>query len=379
MKIVKNPWRNGGHDVGRSVGHGDAKLSPDAPYPSVAAARVAQLLSHCPVAKETPLCDGSALVPPTGLPMTGPSMAGLPMAGLWIKDERGRMNLGSFKALGAAYVIARAAQEVANTNNLANPDADTLSGTTYVTASAGNHGMSVAAGARIFGAQAVVYIADTVPESFAERLRAQGADVRRQGVDYAASMEAALMAAQSNGWVLLSDSSWEGYTDIPYTLMEGYLQMAAEAVEQCPEPASHIMLQAGVGGLAAAVAAYCRKAWGAEPMIVVVEPEAAPALQASIEAGHCVFAPGPDSVMGRLDCKEPSLIALNGLARDADVFLTLSDGDVLEHLPAMAQAGFATTASGGAGVAAVMHEAVRAELGIDGDSKVLCFLSEGVE
>lgn len=344
MQIIDNPHRGGG------------KLAPNAPYPSTAAERVAELLAKCPAAGETPLVDASALAP---------------VAQLWVKDERSRMGLGSFKALGAAYVIARQAVEVSET-----PASDTLKGRIYVTASAGNHGMSVAAGARIFGAEAQVFIAETVPESFADRLRAQGAKPVRAGHDYAASMKAAARAAEDNGWTLLSDSSWEGYTDLPHTLMEGYLQMAAEAAQQCPEVPTHIFLQAGVGGLAGAVAAYARKAWGDAPVIVVVEPDAAPALQASIQAGKCVFADGPDSSMGRLDCKEASLIALNGLARDADHFLTLSDEEVEMHLPAMAVAKLATTASGGAGIAAAMTPEVRGRLQISEHSRVLCFLSE---
>lgn len=347
MLIIDNPHRGGG------------KLAPNAPYPSTAAERVAELLGKCPSAGETPLADASALAP---------------AGALWVKDERSRMGLGSFKALGAAYVIARQAVEVSD-----NPASDTLKGRTYVTASAGNHGMSVAAGARIFGAEAYVYIAETVPESFADRLRALGATPVRSGNDYAASMQAAAQAAKDKGWTLLSDSSWDGYTDLPHTLMEGYLQMAVESVRQCPEVPTHIFLQAGVGGLAGAVAAYARKAWGEEPFIVVVEPDAAPALQASIQAGKCVFADGPDSSMGRLDCKEPSLIALNGLARDADHFLTLRDDEVELHLPAMAQAKLATTASGGAGIAAAMTPEVRERLQISDQSRVLCFLSEAPE
>ena len=344
MLIIDNPHRGGG------------KLAPNAPYPSTAAERVAELLGKCPAADETPLADASALAP---------------VSALWVKDERTRMGLGSFKALGAAYVIARQAVEVSDA-----PDETTLKGRTYVTASAGNHGMSVAAGARIFGAEAHVYIAETVPESFADRLRAQGATPVRAGHNYAASMQSAAQAARDNGWTLLSDSSWDGYTDLPHTLMEGYLQMAAEAVRQCPEVPTHIFLQAGVGGLAGAVAAYARKAWGDAAVIVVVEPDAAPALQASIQAGKCVFADGPDSIMGRLDCKEPSLIALNGLARDADYFLTLSDDEVEMHLPALAAAELATTASGGAGIAAAMTPEVRDRLHISPQSRVLCFLSE---
>ena len=344
MQLIINPHRGG------------EKLAPDMPYPSTDAARVAALLGQCPKAAETPLVNATPLAP---------------VAALWVKDERPRMGLGSFKALGAAYVIARQAEAVDP-----NPGADTLAGRTYVTASAGNHGMSVAAGARVFGAKAVVYIAETVPESFAGRLQALGADVVCAGADYAASMRAAQEAAVANGWTLLSDSSWEGYAELPHILMEGYLQMVAEAVAQCPEVPTHILLQAGVGGLAGAVAAYARKAWGDGPEIIVVEPEAAPALQASILAGECVFADGPDSVMGRLDCKEPSLIALNGLARDADAFLTISDADVTAQLPAMAATGLETTASGGAGIAAVMDDDARQAMQIGPDSRVLCFLSE---
>lgn len=344
MKIVANPHRNG------------AKLAPDAPYPSVAAPRVAALLSQCPKAAETPLVIAQDLAP---------------VGQIWVKDERDRMGLGSFKALGAAYVIASHAAEASP-----EPGPTTLTDRVYITASAGNHGLSVAAGARLFGARAVVYIADTVPESFADRLRSMGCDVMREGTDYAASMEAAQRAAETNGWTLLSDSSWAGYTELPHLLMEGYTQMAAEAARQCPDVPTHIFLQAGVGGLASAVAAYARHVWGDAPEIIVVEPDAAPALQASITAGHSVFAPGPDSSMGRLDCKEPSLIALNGLARDADQFLTLSDAQVEATLPAMADAGLATTPSGGAGVAAVLCEASRDALQLGPEARVLCFLSE---
>lgn len=155
--------------------------------------------------------------------------------------------------------------------------------------------------------------------------------------------------------------------------------MAAEAVRQCSQVPTHIILQAGVGGLAGAAAAYIRTVWGQEPRIIVVESDAAPALQASVEVGACGFSDGPDSVMGRLDCKEPSLIALNGVARDADSFLALSDEQVTENLPAMADVGIATTASGGAGVAAAMNADVRKGLGIGPNARVLCIVSEIAE
>jgi diaminopropionate ammonia-lyase len=155
--------------------------------------------------------------------------------------------------------------------------------------------------------------------------------------------------------------------------MEGYLAMAAEITRQMPAPPTHIFLQAGVGGLAGACAAWFREVWGDAPQIIVVEPAAAPALQASIAAGRPVVAKGPVSCMGRLDCKEPSLIALNGLARDADLFVTVSESDARSILPRLADAGMATTPSGGAGLAAL------ALMDLPFGSRALCIVSEMAE
>lgn len=327
------------------------------PAPLVDPAPVQALLARCPAAAETPLSNMAALAQEAGV------------AGLWIKDERARMGLGSFKALGAAHVIARDAQ------------AGDVSGETYVTASAGNHGMSVAAGAQAFGARAVIYIAETVPESFADRLRALGAKVVREGEMYEASMEAAAQAAQDKGWTLLSDSSWAGYTEPPLRVMEGYLALMAEAIDQMDAAPSHIFLQAGVGGLAAACAALARKAWGDGPRMVVVEPAFAPALHGSIVAGCPVESGGPVSQMGRLDCKMPSLIALKGLARDADAFALITEEEAQAGAGAAERVGMPTTPSGAAGLSALLalNAEQRQALGLDESASVLCILSEGPE
>lgn len=326
--------------------------------PSTDADAVARLLALCPAHRETPL-------------RTVPEAAGTAaVQEVFVKDERDRMGLGSFKALGAAYAIARDAAQV--------PDRawdSALTGRTYVTASAGNHGLSVAAGARLFGARAVVYLADSVPRAFARRLEAKGAEVVRAGATYGDSMDAAGAAAAREGWTLLSDSSWPGYTELPRRVMEGYLEMAAEATRQIPAPPTHIVLQAGVGGMAAALAAYFRAVWGDAPRILVVEPDAAPALIESIRAGRLVTADGPVSAMGRLDCKTPSMVALAGLARDADVFVTISEEEAAAAVRALAAWGHATTPSGAAGVAAVLAGAV----GAGRQARVLTVLSEGPE
>lgn len=326
--------------------------------PSRDATAVAKLLALCPAHSETPLRDMSDLA------------STLAVHSFHIKDERSRMGLGSFKALGAAYAIAHDAARMEPTDW-----ATALTGRTYVTASAGNHGMSVAAGARIFGAKAVIYLSHTVPQAFGKRLEAQGATVAWAGDDYEASMVAAQNAAKDNGWTLLSDSTWGGYEDSGYRVMEGYLQMASEAAAQNPAPPTHIFLQAGVGGLAAAVAAYARATWGDAPHITVVEPEAAPALIESIRAGQLVDTTGPVSDMGRLDCKTASMVALNGLAMDADSFVTISEQEAQGTVDTLRSHGIASTPSGVAGVAAALLK--RPDLPTD--ARVLCFVSEGPE
>ena len=327
--------------------------------PTDDATNVSSLLAKCPAHKATPLLNVPDLAKQIGV------------AQLHMKDERDRMGLGSFKALGAAYAIAcEAADKVVD-----DQWKDALTGEVFITASAGNHGLSVAAGARLFGAKAIIYLAESVPEAFADRLRAIGADVVWAGATYEDSLDAANASADAGQGTLLSDGSWPGYTALPSRVMEGYLQLAVEIAEQINEPPTHIFLQAGVGGLAAAVAAYARVVWGSAPVIIVVEPDAAPALIESMRAGAIVETTGPVSEMGRLDCKTPSMIALAGLARDANTFLTITEEEAAQAVVVLAEHGLTTTPSGGAGFAAALN-------GFDGmgpDARVLVILSEGAE
>lgn len=344
--ILQNPFRGQG-------------LPGAGRYPEDDASGVAALLAHCPAHAPTPLVDLPGLA------------AELGVARLAIKDERGRMGLGSFKALGAAHAIAADAAAAVGEG----PWERALADRTYIAASAGNHGLSVAAGAQVFGARAIIFLAETVPEAFAARLRAKGAEVIRAGASYEESMAAAEAAAAAGAGTLLSDSSWPGYEALPAQVMAGYLQLAAEAAEQIERPPTHVFLQAGVGGLACAVAAHARATWGDGPTIAVVEPEAAPALIESIRAGHVATTEGPVSGMGRLDCKTPSMIALAGLARDADCFVTISEAEAERAVAALKAHGIATTPSGAAGVAAAL--AGRPHLGAD--ARILAIVSEGPE
>lgn len=348
MKYIQNPYR----------GTGIEDLVEIVPLPSTDKSAVAKLLQHCPAHAQTPLVNASELAFEVGIEH------------LFVKDERTRMGLGSFKALGAAYVIACDADSVGGELSSA------LEGQTYVTASAGNHGLSVAAGAKVFGAKSVIYLSKTVPDSFAKRLEAQDVQVIVEGEDYEASMHAAMNAAEANNWRLLSDSSWQGYTIVPHRLMEGYLQMAAEAFDQMPKPPTNIILQAGVGGMAAAVAATARKTFGDAPKIIIVEPEAAPALYQSIEKGEAILTSGPISNMGRLDCKEPSLIALNGLSRDADYFALISEDEGDASMELLADHKLKTTPSGGAGISFLVACENKEAVGIHDNSTILAFMTE---
>lgn len=187
-------------------------------------------------------------------------------------------------------------------------------------------------------------------------------------------MDAAMQAAAASGAVLLSDSSWEGYTARPHRLMEGYLALMAEVFDQIDRPPTHLFLQAGVGGLAGACAAIARLHWHDATRIIVVEPEAAPCLIASIEAGKLVETKGPVSAMGRLDCKVASLIALKGLARDANDFMTISEAEGDAGAALAARFGLKSTPSGAAGIAGLA--AANGTLGLGPDARVLVILSE---
>lgn len=345
---IENPWRGNGMPGFDPAG---VSVNVDAPL---------ALLKLCPAAKVTPLVNCTHLA------------KSLNIDRLYIKDESQRMNLGSFKALGAAYAIAKQASERQQDGNWS----DALSGEVFVTSSAGNHGLSVAAGAKLFGAKAVIYLSRHVPDDFANRLRGYGAEVVIAGNSYEESMDAAIERAKVEGWQIMSDTTWpECYTGVD--IMEGYLVMAAEAFDALDEPPTHIFLQAGVGGLAAAVAALARDRYGDFPHITVVEPDEAPALQVAITSGKVKSSGGDVSIMGRLDCKEASEVALAGLAAHADAFMTLSDADCNRLIVDLKAQDIAGSPSGAAGYAGLKLAVDKGLFGINDQSRVLLFLSEG--
>lgn len=290
---------------------------------------------------------------------------------LLIKDERQRFGMTSFKAAGGIYaVFSLIAQrwKVRNGNWLQPGDfrnsrvRQFAASMTFVCASAGNHGLAVTRGARLTGARARIHLSATVPESFAEKLRADGAEVVRSGENYEESMAASRQDADTSGCVLLADASWDRYVEPPALVMEGYtiladeLQRSFEKVGRWP---TRVYLQAGVGGLAAAIAFVIRTYWPVQPEIILVEPDAAPCLKDSIGAGELLRVEGAVSSMGRLDCKVPSLLAMQVLSSAVDRFMLVSDEQAADAVAELALLDVATTPSGAAGYAALCEDAVQ--------------------
>lgn len=332
---------------------------------------VMAMLAKCPAYKPTSMVEVKKLSSELGIQQ------------LWIKNEGERMGLGSFKALGGTYaILKKLLQNAGLEDDQVDLDAPAFkqaaSKITFVCATAGNHGLSVAAAARLFGAHAEVYIAESVPLSFAARLRDKGATVVRGGAVYSDALDGALEASKQEGYELIADTSWPEYQEIPQLIYQGYTALAEECrhdFSEAEEWPSHVFLQAGVGGMAAAVAAHIRQWWHFQPAIIIVEPEAAPCLGKSVAAGKMLEVDGPVSNMGRLDCKEPSLLTFESLKHTADQFIEVSDAEAIASTEQLATVGFPSTPSGTAGFAGLLK--LRSQNKIPEDARCLVIVSEG--
>lgn len=334
---------------------------------------------------ETPLVALDRLARETGV------------AGLFYKQEADRFGLGSFKALGGAYAVYRllAAEVEARTGEKPSPAgilsgryADIVSSVTVTCATDGNHGRSVAWGARMFGCQSVIFLHETVSQGREDAIAAYGARIMRARGNYDDSVREAARVAGENGWRVVSDTSYPGYTDVPRNVMQGYSVMVDEAQRQLGAlRPTHVFIQGGVGGLAAAVTAHFWEGLGHErPKVIVVEPDKAACLLESAAAGKPTAVAGDlDTIMAGLACGEPSIIAWPILESGASAFMSVPDETALDvmRLLASGETGARLVAgeSAVAGLAGFLVAAARAEwrtaLGIDESSVVVFFGSEG--
>ncbi|MES2713224.1 MAG: diaminopropionate ammonia-lyase [Pseudomonadota bacterium] len=308
------------------------------------------------------------------------------------KDEGLRFGLGSFKALGGAYAVLRLLiVELARRNVAPNaPSAAIMTGEfaeatkaiTVTCATDGNHGRSVAWGAARCHARCVIFVHPGVSQHRRDAIAAFGAEIREVPGNYDDSVRAAQKEAEAQGWFVVSDTSYPGYTEVPRDVMQGYRLMAEEAAEQIPAPPTHVFIQGGVGGVAAAVAVQMRARFGDVSRVIVVEPDKAACLLASAEAGEPQVIGGElDTVMAGLACGEVSLLAWQELSRSAYAFMAVPDAVVAPSMKLLASQGIVAGESGVAGLAALLLASrdpfARAVLGLEADSRVLLFGTEG--
>ncbi|WP_319413112.1 diaminopropionate ammonia-lyase [uncultured Cohaesibacter sp.] len=323
--------------------------------------------------------------------------AELDLGKIWFKDESVRFGLGSFKPLGGAFAVSRAlSRHLAGETGSEAPDLLSsdmkarVASLTVTAATDGNHGRSVAWGARMFGCRCVIFVCSSVSQQRKDAIASYGAEIRQVDGSFDDAVRMADQTARKEGWFVIPDTS-DGETVIaPRDVTQGYMLMVDEALEQLKgePPVTHIFLQAGVGGMASASAARFWQAYGDKrPVTTIVEPEKCACWYESLVAGKPVAVTGDiDSAMAGLSCGEVSLIAWPVLETGADFMVTLNDDAVPVMMRYLAGRGGddrpviagETGISGLAGlVAAAQDEALRKEMGLGPDSHVFVVNSEG--
>ena len=316
---------------------------------------------------------------------------------LFVKDESYRFGLNAFKVLGGSYAIARhiaarlglRPEEMTFAALRSDAARAALGNAVFFTATDGNHGRGVAWTARELGCRAVVRMPKGTVKSRVENIRALGAEVTVEERNYDGCVRlAAQQAAQTPGGVLVQDTAWPGYEQIPLHIMQGYLTMALEADEQMEAPPTHVFLQAGVGSMAAAVAAYFEQAHPQDPpKIILVEPTAADCFFRSAAKGEITAVKGDmPTMMAGLACGEPSPIAWDILKGLTAAYLSCEDAAAARGMRALARplAGDRAIVSGESGAAtmgalldAAADEKAREALGLDERARVLLISTEG--
>ena len=367
--------------------------APAVPYPAECR-RIIDLAAHREALAEITAWPGYE---PTPLRAAPDLASELELEAVFVKDESGRFGLGSFKALGGAYGM-RQVMKVRDGG---------AAGLTVTCASDGNHGRSVAWGARMFDCDAVVYLPAHVTEVRADAIRSFGARVVRVDGEYDDAVAQAARDARRNGWTVISDTSYPGYMDIPRLVMVGYTIMTSEVLDVlspmadvcqntivhptagagAAKPLTHVFIQGGVGGLAAAVIGHLWERLGEDrPVAVIVEPAAADGLLQSAVARQPSASRGDlHTIMAGLSCREISPLAWEIVGRGAHAFMTVPEEGVAPLMRAAARGELGEPFEGGesgvAGLLGLIEVARDGErrraIGLDEHSRVLVFNTEG--
>ena len=330
--------------------------------------------------------------------------AKLGLGGIWVKDESARLDLQSFKVLGGSYAIYKLLQkrlgmegeELSYADLIDGPLREKLGDITFAAATDGNHGRGVAWSAAQIGFKSVIYVHKLTSQGRIQAIEQSGARMVVVDGNYDEAVRQVDQDSQHNGWEVISDTSWEGYEDIPKWVMQGYTTMFSEAQEQLAAQGlsqpTHIFVQAGVGSLAASTIGFYRNLFGDSVQTCVIEPTKAACLYRSVQAedGQPNNVEGDlDTIMAGLACGEPNPIAWDILKDRADYFAICPDfvaamGMRVYGVPLQGDPVVISGESGAVTLGALMYimqhvtgRAFREQLGLGLESQVLLINTEG--
>ena len=324
--------------------------------------------------------------------LEAPSLAAdLELGRLWVKDESSRLGLPSFKILGASWGVYRALdqhlgglEEWATFEELA-AQLESHLPLALAAATDGNHGRAVARMAKLLGLTARIFVPAGTASARIEGIESEGASCEVVDGSYDDAVERSAQEAGER-CLVISDTSWPGYEDVPRWVIEGYSTIFWEIEDQLSERGESVpdlvVIQIGVGALAAAAVRHFRRADVRSLRMVGVEPEVSACVLASMEAGKLVTIPGPhDSIMAGLNCGTPSVVAWPLVSSGFDAYVAVADERARQGMQALAREDVVSGETGAAGIACLLelHDApdARARLGIDGSTTALVLSTEG--
>ena len=293
---------------------------------------------------------------------------------IYYKDENKRFDLKSFKALGGAYAVEKVTQ--------GNKDI------VVATATAGNHGRSVAWGARRLGLKCKIFISEFVSDARGQAMAELGADVIKVKGNYEKSLMECIKQSTENNWQIVQDVAWKDYMQVPTYTMAGYTVMMKEIVDQINnEKISHIILQAGVGGMAGAMVAGIARYLDNVPVTIVVEPDSAACVLESIKTGKIEKIDiKRESLMGGMSCGEVSLVPWEILKNSVKYCISLPDDDIAKTMRLLGNSTFSeekivageNSAPGVISlIACCEDEKIKEKIGLSENSNVMLIGCEG--
>ena len=315
----------------------------------------------------------------------------------YIKDESQRLGLNAFKVLGASYAMAEEIKKYVpeGQSNLSfesiKSHKTSIKDLTFVTATDGNHGRAVAWCAEQYGCRAVVFMPKGSSEIRLKSILEHKAKAEITELNYDETVKYAESEAIKNNWVLLQDSSWPGYTEVPRNIMVGYKTMVQEFFEQTSDWPTHVIAQAGVGSFAASIFSSFISSTKQQPKFILLEPSGAACFFNSVKVGDKKphLTSDLNTMMAGLSCGMPSILAWDIIVPITDIFVICEDNIAIKGMQILSQPteGDPSIISGESGAVPIgfLHEVatnplysdLRDQLQLDVSSKVLFFSTEG--